>query len=424
MRYTAWEEFWWNSITGARTVVDRVAMALLENKMVVLKVPSDLPWRYPMRSAIQNAFNERTDARDIVIETIDAVDNNPTDQEPGRFILQTYASSSIRTGYREKSRISIQDYISDRNVIKNRIIWVKGLDQRTAGKWLSFCRGFSPRSAADGLFVLEVHGNFTSGDSRYIQSIDFDDCVSSYDVQQFNSFIMDESSYSTDWKRYIAAAAASVCGTDAELSAMLLEQVDFRSETAVDGLQRIDRQGDFDRRGAEDGSDHPLRYLRTGGTAELWHPDLDRPDPGPVPSDRAGAPEADRKMARLHRRSAAGEPCGAVRRGSDRPGGGGAGDPVLYDALQGVRGLSHAVYPGGGGPGADPIPPRVPEQAGPYELLRPRPGGRPAGRRLLKIKAPVGRTVSHRPANGGLRRPPGKLLRDLLIIFCLLLVDK
>ena len=76
---------------------------------------------------------------------------------------------------------------------------------------------------------------------------------------------MDESSYSTDWKRYIAAAAASVCGTDAELSAMLLEQVDFRSETAVDGLQRIDRQGDFDRRGAEDGSDHPLRYLRTGG---------------------------------------------------------------------------------------------------------------------------------------------------------------
>lgn len=270
MRYTAWEEFWWNSITGARTVVDRVAMALLENKMVVLKVPSDLPWRYPMRSAIQNAFNERTDARDIVIETIDAVDNNPTDQEPGRFILQTYASSSIRTGYREKSRISIQDYISDRNVIKNRIIWVKGLDQRTAGKWLSFCRGFSPRSAADGLFVLEVHGNFTSGDSRYIQSIDFDDCVSSYDVQQFNSFIMDESSYSTDWKRYIAAAAASVCGTDAELSAMLLEQVDFRSETAVDGLQRIDRQGDFDRRGAEDGSDHPLRYLRTGGTAELW----------------------------------------------------------------------------------------------------------------------------------------------------------
>ena len=40
---------------------------------------------------------------------------------------------------------------------------------------------------------------------------------------------------------------------------MLLEQVDFRSETAVDGLQRIDRQGDFDRRGTEDGSDHPLR---------------------------------------------------------------------------------------------------------------------------------------------------------------------
>ena len=37
MRYTAWEEFWWNSITGARTVVDRVAMALLENKKMCIR---------------------------------------------------------------------------------------------------------------------------------------------------------------------------------------------------------------------------------------------------------------------------------------------------------------------------------------------------------------------------------------------------
>lgn len=272
MRYIAWEELWWNNITGARTIVDRVAMALLENKMVVLKVPSDLPWRYPMRSAIQNAFNERTDSRDIVIETIDAVDSNPANLEPGRFILQNYAASAIKAGYREKARISIQDYISDRNVIKNRIIWVKGLDEKTAGKWLQFCRGFAPRSAADGLFVLEVHGNIAATESKHIQYINFDDCVSSYDVQQFNCFILDEQKlYTTNWKRCISTNVAAVCGADAEISEMLLKVVDFRNETVIDGLKRINEMGDFERRGTEKDSNHPLWHLRNNNTAELSH---------------------------------------------------------------------------------------------------------------------------------------------------------
>lgn len=272
MRYVRWEEFWWNNITGARTVVDRVAMALLENKMVVLRVPSDLPWRYPMRSAIQTAFNEHTDSRDIVIETIDAADRNPTNLEPGRFILQHYASSAVKAGYREKARISIQDYISDRNVIKNRIIWVKGLDEQNAGQWLQFCRGFSPRSAADGLFVLEIHCKVSAPESRYMQCIDFDDCVSSYDVQQFNSFILDSQEYySANWKRYISTIAASVCGVDAEVSELLLRLTDFRTETAIEGLSHVDETGDFSRRGTECASSHPLWYLRANKTAELTH---------------------------------------------------------------------------------------------------------------------------------------------------------
>lgn len=272
MRYISWEEFWWNNITGAHTVVDRVAMALLENKMVILKVPSDLPWRYPMRSAIQSAFNERADARDVVIETLDAVDNNPSNLEPGRFILQHYASSAIKAGFREKARIRIQDYISDRNVIRNRIIWVKGLDEKSAGKWIQFCRGFSPRSATDGLFVLEVHGNISSIESSHIQYIDFDDCVSSYDVQQFNSFILDEQKQETiNWKRYISTVTAAVCGVDAEVSEMLIQLTNFRIETAIEGLRHVDSLGEFDRRGADINSTHPLRHIRNNNFAELQH---------------------------------------------------------------------------------------------------------------------------------------------------------
>lgn len=272
MRYTAWEELWWNNITGPRTVVERVARALLESRMVVLKVPSDLPWRYPMRSAIQAAFNDHVETRDVIVEAIDAVDNNPDDLEPGRLILNNYASSSIRAGYREKARISIQDYISDRNVLKNRIIWVKGLEEKAAEKWIRFCRGFSPRSVVDGLFVLEIHGKICAPESRVIQFIDFDECVSNYDVQQFNSFVLDGMSvYSGDWKRYISTAAAMVCGNDAEISEMLLRLVDFKSETPIDGLRYVEATGDFSRRGTEDNSGHPLWHFRNNNFAELQH---------------------------------------------------------------------------------------------------------------------------------------------------------
>ena len=87
----SWEEFWWNNITGAHVVVSKVADALLENKMVVLKVPSDLPWRYSMRSSIHTAFQERTDTRDVIIEVIDVFDDNTDDLETGRFMLKKYA---------------------------------------------------------------------------------------------------------------------------------------------------------------------------------------------------------------------------------------------------------------------------------------------------------------------------------------------
>lgn len=271
----SWEEFWWNSITGAHVVVSKVADALLENKMVILKVPSDLPWRYSMRSSIHTAFQERTDARDVVIEAIDIVDDNPEDLEPGRFLLQKYASSAVSRGYREKSKVSIQDYIAQKDVIKNRILWIKGLDGPSAKTWIKFCNGFTPKTASEGLFVLEIHGKVEPPDSQFIEYIDFSECVSNYDVQLFNSFVLDEDeeiAYGSDiWKKYISVTAAMVCDVDAEVSELLLREVDFRKESALDGIARISEMDEFSRRGTDDGSNHVLWLYRNNKTAELNH---------------------------------------------------------------------------------------------------------------------------------------------------------
>lgn len=208
MRYNDdWKEFWWTKITGAHTVVNRVAMTLLENKTVILKVPSDLLWRDAMRSSVHDLFSERCN-NDVVIEFIDLLDDDPDDSEPGRLILEKFADSSVKNGYREKSQLTIQKYIISKRVIANRIIWVKGFTEKTAAKWIKFCKNFSPKSTEDGLFVIEIRNGTLSSESKYKGCIDFDSCVSSYDVQLFNSFVLDEQNkYSSNWKRYISAGS-------------------------------------------------------------------------------------------------------------------------------------------------------------------------------------------------------------------------
>jgi len=269
---TPWEEFWWNNITGPHVVVDNVATALLENKMVVLKVPSDLPWRHSMRGAIHTAFQERTDSSEIVIEPIDIIDDNPENIEPGRFILNRFASSLVSRGYREKSRVSIQDYISIKGVIKNRIIWVKGLAGKTAEQWIKFVRKFSRRSVAEGLFVLEIHGDANTSETIFLKFIDFSEYVSNYDVQLFNSFVLDrQKRYSDIWKKYISTTAAMLCDIDAEISEMLLRIVDFKNKSALDGIKEISEMPEFSRRGGERSSKHVLWYFRNQEFDELQH---------------------------------------------------------------------------------------------------------------------------------------------------------
>ena len=268
---TRWEEFWWNHITGPNVVVSSVVSALLNGKMVVLKVPSDLPWRHSMRSAVHTAFSERSDCSDVVIELIDLRNENARQMQPGRFILDRFATPTISRGYREKSKVTVQDYISAKDIIKNRIVWIKGIDPDVAGEWIRFCRGFSQRSAAQGLFVLEVNENTSVTETNLLRVINFSDCVSNYDVQLFNSFVLgNQKQYSDGWKKYIAVCTAAICGVDAEISQTMLQSLDFRVESPLEGIRQIDQMPDFMRRG-ENGSNHVLWHYRNGDLALLEH---------------------------------------------------------------------------------------------------------------------------------------------------------
>lgn len=270
---TEWEDFWWNNITGANMIVIKVADVLFENKMVVLNVPSDLPWRYQMRSAIELRFRKNAETENTYMQIIDANDECQN-EAPGKFLLTKFCKErEVKNGYREKSGLSIQQYLIKNHVLNNTIIWIKGLNQKQIKAWMSFCREYNSQSVTNGLFVLEVHDiKNVVINNRKAALINFNNFVSNYDVQLFDSFILDsENHYSTNWKRYISTVVACLCDTDAEISLELIKNTDFLLDNPVEGIAKIDKSGLYASRGGDEGSNHVLAHYRRNEDDELKH---------------------------------------------------------------------------------------------------------------------------------------------------------
>ena len=263
------EEFWWESITGAHMVVERVSEALSSKKMVLLEIPSDLPFRSGMRNAIINNFHKNAVDEDPVFQFIDDSDDC-CEEEPGNYLLMTFGKTrEVKNGYRSGSKYSLQEYLIKNRVLHDCIIWVKGIKNNRASVWVEFCKRYKSESIKTGLFVLEVRESHEA-DKRIWEHIRFRDIVSRYDVQLFNSFILDNNvKLGPIWKQYISTVTARLCDFDAEVSAALIENTDFLNESPIKGLERIEQTGMFARRGSDEQSEHVLALLRNGAKQEI-----------------------------------------------------------------------------------------------------------------------------------------------------------
>lgn len=265
-----WSEFWWSHITGSNMVVSNVVESLLAKLTVVLEVPEDLPWRKEMRRVIEKDFRDRSHLMEHIVEIIDAADECQ-DEAPGAFLLEHYSpSSEIRLGYRARSKKTIQDYIKENGVLKNRVVWVKGLTGVQATAWMNFCREYNHGSLEDGLFVLEVHGNVVKQANKWLNHIRYLDTVTNYDVQLFNSFVLDtDVSLTPNWKKYIATTVAVLCDTDAEIAELMLRPEDLKTVSFINLIEELADNPCYAKRGANASSGHLFSFFRSGDLPEI-----------------------------------------------------------------------------------------------------------------------------------------------------------
>ena len=265
------DEFWWDNITGPRQFVTKVLDVLVDNQMVILTVPSDLPWRHTMRGEIESRFRDISNSSEIVIESIDAKDEIG-DTEPGTFLLNRYAAfdDEIREGFRETRNNTIQNYIKKNNVLRNRIIWIKGLSVDQSDTWVEFCEKYKINNISDGCFVLEIQGMKEWTNLENVRVISYDECISQHDVQLFNSLYLDENyNYSEYWNLYISTIAANLCETDPEISQKMIDLGSFDKVSPDLIIEKIAKDDEFIRRGSDENSGHILSIVRKNNKKEI-----------------------------------------------------------------------------------------------------------------------------------------------------------
>ena len=256
-----WSEFWWTSITGPRNLCDAVSRALHNKSSVCLVVPDDLPWRDEMRASIETGMHQMPDMESFYVEFIDVEDECPDIADVGRYLMEKYALPEIAAGYRGREKL--QKYILDKQVLDNRVLWIKGMNASQEKRWLQFCRDYVPVKDSDGRFVLEARWTDKENERRNLAVIRYGDTIKRYDLTLFNSIYLnrEKGAYSAIWQQYAAVMCALLCNTDAETSQAFMETCDFTAEEPIIGMRKIAADGAYLRRG-ESNDQHILSLVR------------------------------------------------------------------------------------------------------------------------------------------------------------------
>ena len=262
-------QIWWQEITGPRTFIANITEHLLDASVIV-KVPDDLPWRHEMRQEIQSELREQYEYEEISVIIIDAEEEVGENTAIGAFVLERFALGDVARQYRKKSGKSITQYIIQKNVLQNDVLWVKGITSETVKRWLDFLLEFNACNSKKSRIVLEIRDDIQYPEQNTVEEIDYSSYISDNNLQLFNSILLDRMPNITGaWKRYLSALAACLCETDAEIAEYFLNEHAEQAGSPISILKTIAQDSDYSRRGAADGSSHILSLVRHKCTSQI-----------------------------------------------------------------------------------------------------------------------------------------------------------
>ncbi|MDR1580794.1 MAG: hypothetical protein LBS35_10595 [Synergistaceae bacterium] len=241
---------WWESIRGPAIFINTLVNHLRSKNFVLLDVPEDLPWRKEFRSSAESVL--RGYENDLMVTYIDCLDECPgiaNVADAAAFLLKKFADNETQNGYRAASGKTIQQYMIQNKVLKDRVLWIKGVGEPQESLWLSFCNSYKPTLIADGLFVIESYNSNTAKNCvSHIKPLLYDEYVTDYDALLFDSLLASAKNLTVYWKQYAAAVVSALCGRDAEVSERVIGEARFDEVDIIDLVLQIAQDQMFEKR--------------------------------------------------------------------------------------------------------------------------------------------------------------------------------
>ena len=261
-------KLWYSAIPGPSRMIEKIAKSLYSNKTVILHIDYDFPWRNEMRDAVEIKLRDYPQAS--TIHFLDISDQYK-EGNPARFVVHHFCSEEEYI-FAAKENQAIN--LLKKGVLQGRIVWFKGIPDKRNKDFLSFCRTYKNFSREQGVFVVETRDDNILRERlpSSMQMINSSDFITENDVLIFSSILYSLRRESDQYGKYYSNLVSSLCGTDAELAAEMINSVDFHTVEPIDGLRAVrERAFSGSERGVSERSDpsHPFALLINDNLQEI-----------------------------------------------------------------------------------------------------------------------------------------------------------
>ncbi|MDR2528747.1 MAG: hypothetical protein LBD04_07010 [Synergistaceae bacterium] len=193
-----------------------------------------------------------------------------TDADPGGFLI-SYAG--LEAEYRHKKTPA--EFLSEREVFANRILHVMEEGER-ALRWYNFAKTYKPEPTRVGAIMIETRTPPLADVSQNVRVLKYEDFVTEYDALVFAGLLLADGGMEVACKRYIAALAVALFGTDAARVAEFVEDFDFDHDDPELFAASMGVRGDVSRRvwNAQAQTLFPLIMFEHREFIDKWHEEI------------------------------------------------------------------------------------------------------------------------------------------------------
>lgn len=208
------EPLWWSQMPGPAKLVDSLVDTLLENGKVWLS--GTFFWQNEFHTLVKEklgAGNSSLDVEFLNLSELRAYQN--VEELIFRF------DERARANY--LPAMNLADYVQTKSILKDKIIWLYGVDTDKGERWLELSKNLAKYSV--GLRVV-CEGSGINGGAKRITVVKQSDYISEFDTLLFAMTLIHSRDLNMETKIYVSRLANALSDRNPEKIAVLIDACD------------------------------------------------------------------------------------------------------------------------------------------------------------------------------------------------------